>query len=130
MCTSIWWYSSQSCSNYALKRTSVDNEKKIGSDAARTLRRNFYVDGMLKSSRGIDEAVDLIQRIRNICKAGGFILTKFVSNKIEVMKSIPEEHCRKNINIKELESGEIQKSIRSGMEHQNRYIWIQDIIER
>ena len=57
-------------------------------------------------------------------------MTKFVSNKIEVMKSIPEEHCRKNINIKELESGEIQKSIRSGMEHQNRYIWIQDIIER
>ena len=108
MCTSIWWYSSQSCSNYPLKRTSVDNEKKIGSDAARTLRRNFYVDGMLKSSRGIDEAVDLIQRIRNICKAGGFILTKFVSNKIDVMKSILEEHCRKN-NIKELESGEVQK---------------------
>ena len=25
------------------------------------------------------------------------------------MKSIPEEHCRKNINIKELESGDIQK---------------------
>ena len=26
-----------------------------------------------------------------------------------MIKSIPEEHCRKNINIKELESGEIQK---------------------
>ena len=101
--------SSPSCSNYALKRTSVDNEKKIGSDTARTLRRNLYFDDMLKSSRGIDEAVDLIQRRRNICKAGGFILTKFVSNKIEVMKSIPEEHCRKNINIKELESEEVQK---------------------
>ena len=25
------------------------------------------------------------------------------------MKSIPEEHCRKNINIKELERGEVQK---------------------
>ena len=70
--------SSQSCSNYALKRMSVDNEKKFGSDAARTLRRNFHVDDMLKSSRGIDEAVDLIQRITNICKAGEFILTKFV----------------------------------------------------
>ena len=77
-------------------------KKKIGSNAARTLRRSFYANDMLKSSRGIDEAVDLIQRIRNIWKAGGFILTKFVSNKIEVMKSIPEEHCRKNINIKEL----------------------------
>ena len=38
----------------------------------------IYVDKMLKSSRGIDEAVDLIQRIRNICKARGFMLTKFV----------------------------------------------------
>ena len=84
-------------------------KKKIGSNAARTLRRNFYANDMLKSSRGIDEAVDLIQRIRNIWKAGGFILTKFVSNKIEVMKSIPEEHCRKNINIKELESGQVQR---------------------
>ena len=36
-------------------------------------------------------------------------MTKFVSNKIEVMKSIPEEHCWKNINIKELESGNVQK---------------------
>ena len=84
-------------------------KKKIGSNAARTLRRNFYANDMLKSSRGIDEAVDLIQRIRNIWKAGGFILTKFVSNKTEVMKSIPEEHCRKNINIKELESGQVQR---------------------
>ena len=69
--------SSPSCSNYALKRASVDNEKEFGTDASRTLRRNFYIDDMLKSSRGIDEAVHLIQRIRNICKAGGFSLTKF-----------------------------------------------------
>ena len=36
-------------------------------------------------------------------------MTKFVSNKTEVMKSIPEEHYRKDVNIKELESGDIQK---------------------
>ena len=59
---------------------------------------------MLKSSRGTDDAVDLIHRIRNICKAGRFNLTKFVSNKNQVTKSILEEHCRKNIKIKELES--------------------------
>ena len=99
--------SSPSCSNYALKRTSVDKEKKFGTDAARTLRQNFYIDAMLKSSRGIYEAVDLIQWIRNICKAEGFNLTTFLSNKIEMMKSILEELCRENINIKELESGEV-----------------------
>ena len=58
--------SSPSCSNYALKQTSVDNGKEFGTDAARTLRQNFYVDNKLKSSRGIDEVVDLIQWIRNI----------------------------------------------------------------
>ena len=102
----IW---SPSCSNYALKQTWVDNEKEFGTDAVTTLRRNFYVVHMLKSSRGIDEAADLIQRIRNICKAGGFDLTNFVTNKIELMKPIPEEYCRKNITIKEIESGEVQK---------------------
>ena len=82
------------------------------------ISRNFYVDDMLRSSRGIDEAADLTQRIRNICKAVGFILTKFVSNKIEVMKSIQEELFRKSINIKELESGEVQK------ERVLRVVWI------
>ena len=72
----------------------VDNEKEFETDAARTFRQNFYVDDILGSSRGIDEAIDLTQQIRNICKAGGFNLMKFVSNKIEVRKSIPEEHCR------------------------------------
>ena len=57
---------------------------------------------MLNSSRGVDETVDLIQQIRNICKAGGFNLMKFASNKIEVIKSIPEEHCRKASTSKRL----------------------------
>ena len=36
-------------------------------------------------------------------------MTKFVSNKIEVMKSIPEEQWIENINIKGLESGKVEK---------------------
>ena len=124
--------SSQSCSNYALKRTSVDNEKKFGSDAARTLRRNFYVDGMLKSSRGIDEAVDLIQRIRNICKAGEFILTKFVkqqdwSDEINSRGTLQKNHQHQRARKLRSTKG---KSIRSSIEHQNRYIWIQDIEDK
>ena len=91
-----------------MKRTSVDNEKELGIDTARTLRQNFYVDDILKSYRATDEAVDLSQQITNIFKAGEFSLTNFVSNKTEVTKSIPDEHCAKNINIKELESGDVQ----------------------
>ena len=41
--------SSPSCSNYALKKTAADNIKKYGEDVSSLLRRNFYVDDMLKS---------------------------------------------------------------------------------
>ena len=69
--------------------------KIFGPDAARTLRQKSYVDDMLKSYRGVSGAADLIQQIKKICKTAGFSSTKFVSHKIEVMKSIPEKHCRK-----------------------------------
>ena len=69
-------------------------------------RRHFYVDDMLKSSQGTDEAVDLIQQIGNIRKAEGFNLTKFVGNKIEV--KFQRKIAEKYIKIKELES-EVQK---------------------
>ena len=41
--------SSPSCSNFALRRTADDSEDEFGSEAAMTLKRNFYVDDMLKS---------------------------------------------------------------------------------
>ena len=92
--------SSPSCSNYALRRTSVDYEIEFGEDAAKTLQRNFYVDDMLKSSPDAETAIDLISRVRGLCAAGGFNLTKFVSNNVEVMQAIPDEHVRKNVNLR------------------------------
>ena len=98
--------SSPSCSNYALKRTSVDYEIDFGEDAAKTLQRNFYVDDMLKSSPEVETAIDIISRVRELWTAGGFNLTKFVSNNVVVMQAIPDEHVRKNVNLKQLENTE------------------------
>ena len=95
--------SSTSCSNYALKWTSVDYEIDFREDAAKTLQRNFYVDGILKSSPNVETVIDLISRVRELCAAGGFNLTKFLSNNVEVMQAIPDEHVRKNVNLKQLE---------------------------
>ena len=92
--------SSPRCSNYALKTTSVDYEIDFEEDAAKTLQINFYVDDMLKSSPDVETAIDLISRVRGLCAAGGFNLTKFVSNNVEVMQAIPDEHVRKNVNLK------------------------------
>ena len=83
--------SSPSCANFALRKTAEDNESRYGSTAADTLRRNFYVDDMLKSTANETKAVDLIRDVTSMCAAGGFRLTKFVSNSSEVLRSIKED---------------------------------------
>ena len=67
-----------------------------------TLRRNVYVDELLKSVRDINTALCLLHKVITLCAEGDFWLTKFVSNKAVVLKSIPEadsRDCLKNIDI-------------------------------
>ena len=58
---------------------------------------------MLKSSPDVETVIDLISRVRGLCAAGGFNLTKFFGNNAEVMQDIPDEHVRKNVILKQLE---------------------------
>ena len=84
--------SSPACANYALKRTADDNEDEYGSEAANTLRRNFYVDDVLKSASTDDETIKLAKDTKAVCQNGGFNLTKFVGNTERIISSIPQEH--------------------------------------
>ena len=72
--------SSPSCSNYALKKTADDNKLRYALEAADTLNKHFYVDDILKSVASVPEAITLVKNVRGMCRAGGFRLTKFVSN--------------------------------------------------
>ena len=83
--------SSASCSNYALRRTAIDNKEVYGTDAATTLLRNFYVDDLLKSMKNVQSAKQLVQNVRDMCKSGGFNLTKFISNSKELLVIIPDK---------------------------------------
>jgi len=51
--------SSPACANYALQRTTDDNEDNYGTEVANTLRRNFYVDDVLKSASTEDKTIEL-----------------------------------------------------------------------
>ena len=55
--------SSPECTNYALKKTSLDYKEDCGSNASDTLCQNFYVDDMLKSSKE-EEAVELVKDVK------------------------------------------------------------------
>ena len=98
--------SSASCSNYALRRTAIDNKEVYGTDAATTLLRNFYMDELLKSVKDVQSAKQLVQNVINICKSGGFNLTKFMSNSKELLAIIPEEKRKDGMKDKDL-SGDL-----------------------
>ena len=81
--------SSPGCSNFALKKTSIDYKENFGEEAAEVLQRNFYVDDLLKSVETEEKAVKLIKVVKSMCKSGGFNLTKFNSNSKAVLETIP-----------------------------------------
>ena len=83
--------SSGGCSNYALHRTEVDNEAEFGRAAASTLLNNFYVDDLLKSVGNINIDKQLVKDVICMSKSGGFNITKFVSNRKELLQSILEQ---------------------------------------
>jgi len=65
--------------------------KTFGKLAADTLHNNFYVDDMLKSVPTYQDAIELVNNVKAMCHAGGFNLTKFISNSGKVMESIPKD---------------------------------------
>ena len=94
--------SSPSCSNYVLKRTSIDGKYQFGLKATKTLQNNFYVDDLLKSVAQEDQAIQLIKNVKAMCSSGGFKLTKFLSNNKRVLQCIPGKDRRKGVKDKDL----------------------------
>ena len=70
---------------------------------------------MLKSSPDAETAIDMISRVTGLCATGGFNLTKFAINNVEVMQAIPDEHVRKNVNLKQLEKPKSQSEKTLGL---------------
>ena len=89
--------SSPACANYTLQHTADDNEDNYGTEVANTLRRNFYVDDVLKSASTEDKTIELAKDVKAVCGNGGFNLTKFVGNTERFIDSIPDEHRAENV---------------------------------
>ena len=97
--------SSPSCSNFALKKTALDNKDTTGRDDVETINNNFYVDDSLKSVASEEEAVTLIKDLSSTLQKGGFKITKWISNSRHVVESVPEESRAKSLkSLKFLDS--------------------------
>ena len=96
--------SSPGCCNYALRKTAIDNEVRYGEETSKTLLHNFYVDDLLKLVETEESAVKLIRDIKAMCQAGGFNLTKFISNKKKVIQPVPEYDRRNGVKTADLDT--------------------------
>ena len=99
--------SSPTIANYALKKTADQAEVSHGPAVADSIRKNFYVDNFLKSVSTEDEAVQLIQDVRKYCRQGGFNLTKFCCNRVNVLHSIPNEDWSKDLQTCSMDYDEL-----------------------
>ena len=88
--------SSPSCAGFCLRKTA----EEFDPETIETIRRNFYVDDCLKSTSDTQKAIRLIEQLRDLLIRRSFRLTKFVSNDVTVLASVPEsERAESVVNL-------------------------------
>ena len=60
--------SSRCCANRAVRQTADDNDERFGSELINTVRRNFYVDDVLKSVLNEENAIRLAEELIQLMK--------------------------------------------------------------
>ena len=93
--------SSPSCASYALRKCAEDNQDLFSQTTADTVLNNFYVDDCLASVGSEEEALTLYRELCELCKKGGFQLTKWISNSRKVLAAIPQEE--RSLEVKDLD---------------------------
>ena len=79
--------SSPICANYALKRVAIDNEDEFPI-AAKTIKKNFYMDDFIKSP---EETIEVFKQLQPLLSKHGFELKKWITNSNVVTNAIPED---------------------------------------
>ena len=90
--------SSPSVCCYAMRRTAEEEKAEISREAFSTVLENFYMDDLLKSVPSEAEAIKLKEELVSTLKKGGFNLSKWISNKPEVVG----ESQKQEESVKEL----------------------------
>jgi hypothetical protein len=81
--------SSPACANVALHRTALDNKDSYHEEIVDGVLRSFYVDDFLRSVSEVTQGKSTAGQTAKLCSKGGFRLTKWLSNNVEVNDSFP-----------------------------------------
>ena len=79
------------CANFALQKTADENRTAFPLETAERVKRNFYVDDLLKSVENIASAIQLARELQELLGRGGFRLMEWASNDRAVLPSIDRE---------------------------------------
>ena len=102
---------SPSCANYAVRRTASDHGSKFDETVAEYIYRSFYMDDLLKSVQTEEEAVSIIKQLIELMQIGGFSLTKFRSNRKEVIDCSPPQNVSQSTVTFDKDGRNIQRTL-------------------
>ena len=109
----VW---SSSCAGFALRKNVMDHAEKFEADVIETVQHNVYVDDLLKSLKTSNDAVMMYEKLTDLLTLSGFHLTKWISNKREVLEEIPDSELTKELKSIDLEIDELPVERALGMQ--------------
>ena len=105
--------SSPCTANYVLRKTADDNceDPSFSPETIEAVKRNFYMDDLLKSVRDETSATQLQKELTALLARGGFRLTKWSSSSREVLSQIPsQEMASPSVNL-DLDELPVERSL-------------------
>ena len=96
---------SPSCANFCLQKMASTYQEEFEPDTIQTVMRNMYVDDLMKSVPSHETAIKLSTQLQELLMKGGFRLTKWLCNDLDVLVEIPEHERASsvaNLDIEDL----------------------------
>ena len=96
----VW---SPSAANFAMRHAGVHFHDKFDQEAVDAVNEKFYMDDGLLCSSEVEAAKRLVDQLKGLLGSAGFNLVKFLSNKVEVLRAIPESDLSKKVKLIDVE---------------------------
>lgn len=92
-------YGTAPASFFAIKsiRTLAEIESKYFPVGSQIVMRDFYVDDLITGANSMTRALQIREETMKLLEKGGFVLRKWASNKMELLKNIPESSVASSI---------------------------------